>query len=214
MEEKLEQTAGWISEADAAAKIGVSREALRKLREAGLAEGTDWRKSGQRIELSAEAYAFAKKEMGADGLSEKEGAQGGAEELDELDTLDALEAEDSERMDTQDMGAKAMVVYSVPRRNVRVLVCTRVPESWRELVIAAGLVGLLADRSFESLPDETRAKAWLMFAEKNERGVGVTVRVRNNANFMPGMEIMAKPDSAYSDLFVLEGRCPRYRGRW
>jgi hypothetical protein len=40
------------------------------------------------------------------------------------------------------------------------------------------------------------------------------VRVRDNRNFMPGMEIRARQDEHYPDVFVLVGRTPRYRGRW
>ena len=40
------------------------------------------------------------------------------------------------------------------------------------------------------------------------------VRVRDNKNFIPGMEIRARPDEQYPDVFVLAGRTPRYKGRW
>lgn len=49
---------------------------------------------------------------------------------------------------------------------------------------------------------------------KKEGGEEVRVRVKNNRNFLPGMEVRARQDLAYDDVFVLEGRCPRYRGRW
>jgi hypothetical protein len=42
----------------------------------------------------------------------------------------------------------------------------------------------------------------------------VRVRVRDNRNFMPGMEIRARPVLLYPDVFELVGRTPRYRGRW
>lgn len=44
----------------------------------------------------------------------------------------------------------------------------------------------------------------------------VRVKVPNNINFQPRMKIRARrplnPNGA--QLYVLEGRCPRYRGRW
>lgn len=40
------------------------------------------------------------------------------------------------------------------------------------------------------------------------------VRVKDNQNFMPGMEFRARPDPIYADVYNLEGRTPRYRGRW
>lgn len=56
----------------------------------------------------------------------------------------------------------------------------------------------------------------IVTAQKKEGGGGAVlrVRVRNNVNFLPGMEIKAKRDAQYPDVFVLEGRCPRFRGRW
>jgi hypothetical protein len=38
------------------------------------------------------------------------------------------------------------------------------------------------------------------------------VRVRNNSNFLPGMEIRARRLQA--DLYELQGPCPRRKGRW
>jgi hypothetical protein len=40
------------------------------------------------------------------------------------------------------------------------------------------------------------------------------VQVRDNQNFVPGMEIRAKPHETYPDVYELIGRCPRYRGKW
>jgi len=54
----------------------------------------------------------------------------------------------------------------------------------------------------------------LLDARKKEGGDMVRVMVRNNRNFLPGMEIKAMPSGEWLDVFVLEGRCPRYRGRW
>jgi hypothetical protein len=42
----------------------------------------------------------------------------------------------------------------------------------------------------------------------------VRVRVKENQNFLPGMEIRARRDPLYQDVYNLEGRTPRYRGRW
>lgn len=54
----------------------------------------------------------------------------------------------------------------------------------------------------------------ILVAEKKEGGgPEVRVRVRSNVNFMPGMAITARPEGGFADVFVLEGRCPRFRGR-
>jgi hypothetical protein len=43
----------------------------------------------------------------------------------------------------------------------------------------------------------------------------LSVRVPSNVNFIPGMEIKARPSEDYpEDVYVLVGRTPRYRGRW
>ena|SRR5215475_7011712 len=44
---------------------------------------------------------------------------------------------------------------------------------------------------------------------------GVRVKVPKNINFQPGMTIKARaPVHDGPALYILEGRCPRYRGRW
>jgi len=53
----------------------------------------------------------------------------------------------------------------------------------------------------------------ILEAVRGDGGV-VRVRVKDNKNFMPDMEIRAVPNGEYSDVMDLEGRCPRYRGRW
>jgi hypothetical protein len=49
-------------------------------------------------------------------------------------------------------------------------------------------------------------------ATKDNGGEPVRVRVRDNKNFMPGMEIRARPDEHYPDVFVLVGRTPPVSG--
>jgi hypothetical protein len=57
-----------------------------------------------------------------------------------------------------------------------------------------------------------------LLAAKTDAGVLVLVRVPRNKNFRPRMKIKAKPptDGAVGSatLYTLEGRCPRYPGRW
>lgn len=40
------------------------------------------------------------------------------------------------------------------------------------------------------------------------------VRVRNNANFIRGMEIPARLVTGYTDLYELTRKCPRTKGKW
>lgn len=42
----------------------------------------------------------------------------------------------------------------------------------------------------------------------------ILVRVHNNKNFAPGMCIRAKPPKGMTKIWTLDGRCPRWPGRW
>lgn len=53
----------------------------------------------------------------------------------------------------------------------------------------------------------------ILEAQKKD-GRTVRVRVPSNVNFLPGMTISAREEGPYADVMTLEGRCPRYRGRW
>jgi hypothetical protein len=156
MDTHLEQT-GQMSEADACAEIGISREAMAEMRggsENGiLVEGTHWVREKRHVLLTREGLEILKKKIGAEGAGALGNGQHGAFALGD--------------------GAILLVVTSVPKMNRRIL-C----------------------------------------AVKKEGGAAVRVRVRDNQNFMPGMEFRARPDGAYADIYILEGRGPRYRGRW
>lgn len=53
-----------------------------------------------------------------------------------------------------------------------------------------------------------------MLDARKKDGAMVRVKVRSNLNFIPGMVINARPGGEWPDVYVLEGRAPRYRGRW
>jgi hypothetical protein len=51
----------------------------------------------------------------------------------------------------------------------------------------------------------------------NDEGERVLVRVLKNQNFRPRMKLKARPPAGpppMPQLYTLEGRCPRYPGRW
>jgi hypothetical protein len=56
----------------------------------------------------------------------------------------------------------------------------------------------------------------LLLAARDDTGELVKVKVSNNINFRPRMKIKARePLKADGPQFyILEGRCPRYRGHW
>ena len=47
-----------------------------------------------------------------------------------------------------------------------------------------------------------------------ERGEEVRVSVQNNINFRRGMKIKAHPPAGEAQLYQLDGRCPRFPGKW
>lgn len=51
-------------------------------------------------------------------------------------------------------------------------------------------------------------------AEGDTPAQTVQVRVSNNRNFRPRMTVRARPDPNFPHLYRLEGRCPRFPGRW
>ena len=55
----------------------------------------------------------------------------------------------------------------------------------------------------------------LLEARDPATGQLVRVRVPYNVNFQPQMVIKArKPGAGFKDLYLMEGRCPRYPGKW
>lgn len=74
-----------------------------------------------------------------------------------------------------------------------------------------GLVELTVKRLF---PNRNLLQATLPGAG-GEPEHDVTVRVRDNVNFRPRMKLKARPDTTgRSAFYQLEGRCPRYPGRY
>jgi hypothetical protein len=69
----------------------------------------------------------------------------------------------------------------------------------REFVVAKRALNSRIVFAAENLEDED-ASRW------------VRIRVRDNANFVRGMRVRARFEQ--EGLFVLVGRCPRFRGRW
>ena len=42
----------------------------------------------------------------------------------------------------------------------------------------------------------------------------IYVRVRDNKNFLKGMMVQARPPATGERVWVMIGRCPRWRGKW
>lgn len=43
---------------------------------------------------------------------------------------------------------------------------------------------------------------------------GVKIRVSDNKNFLAGMKVRARPPVSEGEIWVMLGRCPRWRGRY
>ena len=73
-----------------------------------------------------------------------------------------------------------------------------------------------------ALVELTITRIWsnprLLQATRDDTGESVRVRVPKNVNFQPRMKIKARIPVNGAEgpqpLYILEGRCPRYRGRW
>jgi hypothetical protein len=140
--------------------------------------------------------------------------------------MDLIRKESSQKGQTKDSessGNPGGVDYVIERRRVMI--------TQSGYVALTSLLGfVLVARRRKSPPASTCARAGGDFACDHEpqaaeesshhRGEATrqrrdpAVRVRDNRNFMPGMEIRARQDEHYPDVFVLVGRTPRYRGRW
>jgi hypothetical protein len=84
-------------------------------------------------------------------------------------------------------------------------------------VLAGALAGLMAPTlkrmRVQAIPRNPKLVLAVPADEKNGGPEHVVrVRVRSNQNFLPGMELNARMES--EEQGVLEGRCPRYRGRY
>ena len=182
----------WVSEQDLAVMLGVSRARLTKVRSGlGLERGPDWR-TGQngRITLSGEAVARVTAALESSDVAEDETPP--AEESPE-GPCDA--SRDGGTADAMPDGVKSS------------------PEG----VEAAGAaenenppvaLPLVLDGVVVEVP---RQKKVLVV-----KVAGETVRAmcRCNVNFIPGMTIRVRRPLEGTFQWFLEGRAPRWRGRW
>ena len=96
---------------------------------------------------------------------------------------------------------------------------------------AAGSPGALGDEQGVSDPVPAVVTLWVVSKPQNPRVVwccdvdpalwsekkpagALTVRVRSSENFRPRMALKARPCSERPNTFDLEGRCPRFPGRY
>lgn len=96
---------------------------------------------------------------------------------------------------------------------------------------AAGSPGALGDGQGVSDPVPAVVTLWVVSKPQNPRVVwccdvdpafwaekkpagALTVRVRSSENFRPRMALKARPCSERPNTFDLEGRCPRFPGRY
>jgi hypothetical protein len=87
--------------------------------------------------------------------------------------------------------------------------------------ISTALGASTADPAHNTAPPQaveiTVLRLWpnpRLLQAKTAEGELVRVWVPKNKNFRPGMKIKARPPANGSFQYTLEGRCPRYPGRW
>ena len=150
-----------ITEADVAARLGLTREDMRELRVEHLYQDEDWVKIGREIHYSEDG-------------------------IEKLRQILKKNAPDGVKLgDIAPMSTKA---------------APEAPDA--PMVILDAVVTKIYPKNPQ-------------FLEALLGGQPITVRVNNNANFLPGMIIQSRQLAMKRpQLFDFIGRCPRARGRW
>lgn len=169
--------------------LGVTRELVREKRAKLLAEGVGYARAGREILITqagfdalTEAFGLVKKE--APECSQT-GTEIGGGKFRYTDSQTAQKWQDFDPENGAPEKNKAPVT-PVIERPIAVLIVITVPRN-PKMVLA-------------------------IKKEAQETSDPIRVRVRDNKNFVPRMELKARETA--SGVFELVGRCPRYRGRF
>jgi len=83
--------------------------------------------------------------------------------------------------------------------------------------VLPGLLKKIAEAVEDNLEELTVVRTWpnpRVLDARTSDGRTVRVRVRCSENFLPGMLLRARVTADSKDLYLHEGRVPRFRGRW
>lgn len=190
-----------ISEESCAVRLGLTRVMVASMRREHLYEGVDWERLGRRVMIT---------DSGQEKLLGVIGIKGELEKIYEHDSL---------RNGSHEVTICEGAAPSTTGGQSKVIVRDGgVSEDGGSNPPGAHLPNPEEATLIVSSPRPPRnshiIEALLPSDPKSPSQMVVRVRVRDNKNFMPGMEIRARRDEAYPDVYVLVGRTPRYRGRW
>lgn len=178
---------GLVPEPELAKQLGLSRDELRFLRETHCDEGKHFQRSKGHVSWMPSGIALVKKEAGAMGTDPATGSEKkGGEDAPELAAIGSPAPGAAD--EAEDAGGETEGAGEAPALK---------DEGVIELTV------------FSVPPRNTR----ILDARKKD-GRAVRVRVNNNLNFMAGMTIRARWGGEWPDVYNLEGRCPRQRGKW
>lgn len=191
-----------ISEETCAVRLGLTRVVLASMRREHLKEDTDWVKDGKKIVITKAGLARVTEILGLNGA-----------EVPSLGVTNDPASQHSDNGGSTPPGAAAgFADYEAGR----VVDLDRALEEVPPASINS-VVGALSAPEPEPVTLVVTSKRPPRNSHIVEAKLGeqlVRVRVKDNANFLPGMEIRARQDEDYADMFVLVGRTPRYKGRW
>jgi hypothetical protein len=187
--------------------IGVQKSRLVSVRKLKLARDVDWLLEKAVVVYTEAGLAKILVELGlANGAflwptAENEGQAGCAEREAEIEATDGL----GEAIETEVEPEKIAVIAAA--------VATFSPgELVSSLAIA---IDKVAARSLVDLVlVRTSRNPMIVYATPAAGGEEVPVKVANNAHFIPGMHLTARAPVEGSSLYYLEGRVPRWRGRY
>jgi len=182
-----------IEEQVAADRIGVSRDVMRTARRKFLTRREDWTKKGGRVMLTEAAVGKLLRHLevvpppdpGESGRTEDPQAT-----LPHVDAEERSQADEGHDPSPAESGAQEPSSDPVPDE----LALTK----WYPVIEELTAI---------NRPCRNRH---LVFAKHGDQVV--RVKVRSNKNFRAGMTFKAR--HLQEDLWELEGRCPRFRGRW
>lgn len=181
-----------------AESVGVGVDPLRALRSARLKEGVHWRAVGRRV-----AYTAA-------GIEEVERLV--REQMDVAAADKTLAPEGVAGATAGDQGSAGVMTAAAGEGGA---VGVLHPGAAADVASLRAVAAAVAARPVEELRVVMTPRNPRMVLCRRVGGPDgealQRVMVRSNENFLPGMAVRAKRSG---DVWYLEGRCPRWRGRW
>lgn len=178
--------------------VGIQKARIASIRRSKLSRDADWQ-----LEKSVVAYTSG----GLDRLLAELGLSGRVYTWPEQSGGECPAGADAPQIEAS-AGQGEALETEIPPEKIAVITAA---------ALAAGVERVLEIRAANELVHLTVTRISrnpsIVYAV-GDAGAEVSVRVASNVNFLAGMGLTARPPSAGSTLYYLEGRCPRWRGRW